>query len=1150
MKTLLRSAFLMIILSCFQSYSQSWLALTDSTKFYQANKDYQTGLGWALKALEQNEKEFGKDTNYIGSLGNVVDCFMNLNMIDSAFCYQEIQLILARKLYSRDSQVLSSSINNMALINEFKGNFSVAESLYRESLEIKRRIFKGDSSDLVLGIENLANLLLKEGKNKEAIPFFKELIEMRQRIKVGDDPALARNLLDLALALRRTANYTEAGPLFKASLEMRRRLFKVDNPELAKSINSMGTYLIAIGNFHEAEPLILEALEMRRRLFKGDHPELAEGLNNLATFYIMQGRYAEAEPLMIEALGMRRRIYKGDNPELANTLLNIAAFYDNQGIYRDAEAYYKEALEMNKRIFRGDDPAVAASLMTMAMFFELRGKYAEADPLYRESLAMLRRVIQSDHPYLASALSNYAIFLKDRGSFEDAEKMQLESLEMHRRLYKGDHPYLAAAINNMANVLKDEGNYEKAESLFKEALDMNRRLAKQDSPNLASAIFQLAFLYFDQEKYGLAGPLLAESLEMRRRIYKLDYPELSLSIHQMAFFYEETGQPDKAESLYKEALEMRRRLFKNGHFSLTQSLNHLARHYEKQGRYDLAEPFRLESIQNNINMINNYFPSLSEKEKKEYWNTMSNNFELFNNFAIERQKDNPGILCNLYDTRLYTKAILLNSANRVKSRIMSSGDSALIDNYKTWSDMKEFLVQLYNMPANELKKKNLNIDSIEQAANVLEKDISLKSEKFAQSYEKKKVSWKSIQTLLKPDEAAIEAIRFRAIMNDRFTDTANYAFLIVSDQTEDHPDIVILGNGKQLENEYYNDYRNNIKNRQKDTVTFSRFWQKLYDKIKGYKKIYFSADGIYNKLNPETLQLPDGSYLIDQQDIQQINTTKDLLMGYFQKKQETSVYNNAVLVGNPNFSLSEDKVREVSQKIRGGQQTIQPEELLATTRGTMLTKLPGTEKEIKDVEKFLRSKKWEVSAYLGDMAVKAAVKAVSSPRVLHIATHGLFQEDVRPDNKSLLGLNPEKLQQNPLLRSGLFFTGADYYIRNESTEIKSDDNGILTAYEAMNLDLDKTELVVLSACETGLGEIQNGEGVFGLRRAFQQAGARSVIMSLWTVSDQATQELMSNFYKNWVSGMTKREAFSKAQLTIRNKYSSPYYWGAFVMVGE
>ena len=219
-------------------------------------------------------------------------------------------------------------------------------------------------------------------------------------------------------------------------------------------------------------------------------------------------------------------------------------------------------------------------------------------------------------------------------------------------------------------------------------------------------------------------------------------------------------------------------------------------------------------------------------------------------------------------------------------------------------------------------------------------------------------------------------------------------------------------------------------------------------------------------------------------------------------------------------------------------------------RDINLTSLPGTEKEILDIEKFLKSRKWDVKSFLGDSALKVSIKTVKNPRVLHIATHGLFLEDVELESSQVFGFEQKKMIENPLLRSGLFFTGADNYLKAEENKPTGDENGLLTAYEAMNLNLDNTELVVLSACETGLGEIKNGEGVYGLQRAFLVAGARTIIMSLWNVSDQVTQELMIKFYTKWLAGKTKREAFREAQMEIMEDYPGFYYWGAFIMIGE
>ncbi len=199
-------------------------------------------------------------------------------------------------------------------------------------------------------------------------------------------------------------------------------------------------------------------------------------------------------------------------------------------------------------------------------------------------------------------------------------------------------------------------------------------------------------------------------------------------------------------------------------------------------------------------------------------------------------------------------------------------------------------------------------------------------------------------------------------------------------------------------------------------------------------------------------------------------------------------------------------------------------------------------------------KEWDVRKHLGDEALEEVVKSVNNPQVLHFATHGYFLRDcggMKNDGRTF-GIDLKYYSENPLLRSMLFFSGAENSI-NKDTSTNSNtkfEDGLLTAYEAMNLNLQNTELVVLSACETGLGTLKNGEGVYGLQRAFIQAGAKSLIMSLWKVNDSATQELMTFFYKTWLGGKSKREAFYSAQCELKKKYPEPYYWGAFVMVGE
>jgi len=823
--------------------------------------------------------------------------------------------------------------------------------------------------------------------------------------------------------------------------------------------------------------------------------EYAEATGNLGFLYDELGRYAMAEPLYVEALKIRRKLFAGDHPDLANSINNLAMFYNERGDYKQAEPLLKEGLEMYHRIYQEDAPALATSINNMAIFYLGIGDYKQAEPLFVEALDMRRRIFVDDNTELAQSINNLAAFYRDRGFYKRAEDLYKEAIGMFRRIYKTDHPELAMSINNMAVLERDRGNYEEAEDLCKEALDMYRRLYKRDHPDLAMSIYNMAGFYIYRGDYEQGEEAIKEAVDMYKRIYKSGHPDLAMSINNLAAINRARGDNKKAENLYLEALE----------------------DYK--------------------NMLNNYFPSLSENEKKLFWNKVSNNFEAFNSFVVKRHVENPNITCSMFDMQLYTKGILFNSTMKVKMGILNSNDSGLIEKYKELSEKKEQLVKLYMMNKDARQRSRLNIDSIEKIANKLEKELSLKSEQFAQSQEKSYVNWKSVRALLKNKEAAVETVRFRYSINNNFTDTVFYAFLIVTRKTMKQPELLLLENGKFLENEYYNDYRYKIKNRIIDTLSYQRYWGKLGQKLKGFTRIYFSSDGIYSKLNPATFLMADGKFLLETIDIQQVNSTKDLVNSRSKKQMSKGVI-SAILIGNPDFSAFEERIKdEYSNK---------DNELKRLTTGAGLTSLPGTEKEVKEIETLLKGKKIDVKTFLGSKASKSVVKTAKSPSILHIATHGLFLEDVKRVRRNLGGYEDEVLIENPLLRSGLFFAKED----DEQDDAKQEESGLLTAYEAMGLELDSTELVVLSGCETGLGEVINGEGVYGLRRAFQQAGAKTVVMSLWAVDDKSTQELMSSFYRNWVSGMSKRDAFNKAQIEIKGKYQFPYYWGGFVMVGE
>ncbi|MCC5946712.1 MAG: CHAT domain-containing protein, partial [Bernardetiaceae bacterium] len=345
-----------------------------------------------------------------------------------------------------------------------------------------------------------------------------------------------------------------------------------------------------------------------------------------------------------------------------------------------------------------------------------------------------------------------------------------------------------------------------------------------------------------------------------------------------------------------------------------------------------------------------------------------------------------------------------------------------------------------------------------------------------------------------------------------------------------------------------NYYKRAIEFRVEDQSSYNQYWKPIQNKLEvlrkqGFDKIYFSPDGVYHQISLNSLRNPEtNEFLLETQNIQVIGTSRDLIeLG----NNETDLSQNfenykAYLLGYPTYNLEEEGREAIEDEDRSFTNL---QRIIGRQIGTV-TLLPGTKTEIETIQGYFKQKNIKTQVLLETDANEENFKKIKSPTILHVATHGFFVPKIKKSEiLTMQDAINRNLLENPFMRSGLLLAGCE-------TPNPDGEDGVLTAAEAMNLSLENTELVILSACETGLGDIQNGEGVFGLQRAFQQAGAKTVLMSLWKVSDEATQLLMSEFYKNLLAGKSKHVAFKAAQITLKQKFQNPYFWGAFVMVGD
>jgi CHAT domain-containing protein len=392
------------------------------------------------------------------------------------------------------------------------------------------------------------------------------------------------------------------------------------------------------------------------------------------------------------------------------------------------------------------------------------------------------------------------------------------------------------------------------------------------------------------------------------------------------------------------------------------------------------------------------------------------------------------------------------------------------------------------------------------------------------------VSWNTVRDFLDNGEAAMEILR---IKKNTKNDSIYYAALIVRPENKNAPELVIVRDGDNMELKFFKQYKNLIIYKMSNDRSYAQYWKDIDASLAGIEKLFLSSDGVYNKININTLYDPEKKeYVFDKYTIYLLSNTRELI----EKKPESEglIETRATVFGYPDYEL-------------GGLASTNE---AATERGFEkgISELPGTLEEINNIGKTLDQYSWDYDQFQRAQANEINIKKIQSPTLLHVATHGFFMSDMNIKKDENAGLQSREAKFNPLFRSGLLLAGASKTFKNEKFE--GGEDGILTAYEAMNLNLDKTELVVMSACETGLGEVKNGEGVYGLQRAFIVAGADNLIMSLWKVNDETTQKLMSRFYSNWIGGQPKQAAFHDAIQSLKKEYKEPYYWGAFVMLGN
>ncbi|MCD4785833.1 MAG: tetratricopeptide repeat protein [Candidatus Eremiobacteraeota bacterium] len=1021
---------------------------------------------------------------------------------------------------------------------------------------------------------------------------------MRASMVIMENTGNGKSWKDLdqeVMRLLEGGKYREGIRIGKEALQVAEKKYGANHPNTATSLNNLAMLYQSLGRYSDALPLHKRALEIREKVLGKEHPSVATSLNNLALLYSAQGKYSDALPLFKGALEIVKKSFGKKHPYVAITLDNLAELYKSEGRYSDAEPLYKRALAIKEKVLGKEHPQVATSLNNLAELYYAQGRYSYAEPLYKRALAIKEKVLGKEHPDIATSLNNLALLYYTQGRYSDAEPLYKKALKIYEKALGKNHPSVATSLNNLAGLYNSQGRYSSALPLYKRALKICEKALGKNHPYVANSLNSLAGLYFTQGRYSNALPLYKRALEIREKALGKEHPDVAQSLNNIALLYSTQGRYSEAEPLYKRAVEIYEKALGKEHPSVATSLNNLAFLFVAVGRKADALPLMKKALSIDENVIRDVFTLASEREKFMFLATVQGKYECFMSLVCMEIKEKPDALISGMNAVLRRKGIVLESLMGERKTLMESGSPEVQKVYKKLYQVTSLISSLTlagpgKMSMEQYRKK---IKKLESQREKLEKELTRMSKEYASEKRSRSADCESVSRKLPAGSVLVEYVNIHPFdfkakgMEMKWGQPEYFVFILPSDKNlpkgkKVSPKLVSLGKASVID-EAVKEFRmeivrtrklweNRILDESAAEKRLAKKGRRIYElviapirkAIGENKTIYIAPDGDLNLIPFDALQDETGHYLVEKYKLNYISSGRDLLRW----EGKATAGNETFIIADPDFDMSgSDRASAARGILSEGRK-------VAIDRGgrsidltqAKWNRLPGTRKEAEEIKKIIRGEK--MVEYLDKSALEEVVKSIKSPTRLHIATHGFFLEDLddtillksgmerslRMDSRGgAFGRIPIKME-NPLLRSGLVLAGANRLGREKLPEGCGD--GILTALEISGMNLRGTDLVVLSACETGVGKTHRGEGVFGLRRAFQLAGARTVVMSLWSVPDKQTQELMVDYYGRIKNGEGKSKALRNTMLSIiqerrkKSGASHPFFWASFISVGE
>ncbi len=1020
----------------------------------------------------------------------------------------------------------------------------------RSDREIVQKMQKVEQMLQILKLIEQAQKLLKEGKYNEGTSLVQEATTMAKKIWGEKEVSTAAFLSTVGATYFEQRYYKQAETFFLESLAIRKEILGGKHLITASSLSELASLYRVQRKYQDAEKFSIESLAIRKEILGEKHPDTIKSVEHLAKIYYEQGNFKKAEILFLQCLAFREEVLGEKHTDTINSIDNLAILYETQGDYQKAERLYLQSLRIRKEIFGEKHPDIITSMENLAGLYNRQGNYQEAKNLFNESLAISREILDKEDQNTANTLNNLANFYYRQGNYQEAETFQIQSLEVRKKILGEKHPLTAESLYNLAKIYEGKKDYKKAETLYLQSLVIRKEVLGEEDPQTFSSFDSLAQLYYRQKNYKEAEIFALQSLTLQKDILGEKHPDVANNLQFLANLYYIQGNSKKAETLNLQSLAIDQEIFGKKHPTTADSLGNLSVLYWAEDKYTLALDYLTQSTDIEEEYLTEFLNNIGDESRKQaYINTLSGSTNVTISLHLNAQPDNPEASQLAFTTILRRKGRILDALSEIVAVLRQNSNPKTEALFSNLAQKRNQLSSLtYQGIENRTPEvyKNL-IATLETEIKDIETNLSNQSAEFRTINQP--ITLEAVQKAIPKDTALVEYMVYQPYNpKNRELGKPRYAvYILHPDRT---PQGIDLGETEKIDNlallfrAYLGGMQNQIvddsylKELEKTSQEiYTLIFEPLLPLLNDKTNLFISPDSQLNLIPFVALQNRQGKYLLKDYSINYLSSGRDLL----RLQNEFKPQSPPVIVANPTYNLDIDRslMASANYKTRGA------------TRAGDLTRLgccnalPGTKAEAEAIIPLLSN----AIVYTENQALVENVIKVKAPKILHLATHGFFlpdEEKKAPSNltDSWTNMPINAKSENPLLRSGLAFAG--FSPKNKKMD------GALTALDVSSIYLWGTKLVVLSACETGLGDVRNGEGVYGLRRAFVLAGAQSQLMTLWEVSDDATKELMSNYYKKLNQGEGRADALRQVQLEMLNseQYNNPYFWAGFIPSGD